>query len=69
MGRMGQTFCSVTLVSKRFPYFCGISKLARKTFYLISVAILNLRRGLCKILLITQFAGVGMELEFIVSSY
>ena len=37
--------------------------------YLIFLVIVNLGMGLCKILLITLFAGVGMELEFVGSSY
>ena len=46
------------------PFQNGEEKL-----YLIFLAILNLGMGLCKALLITSFAGVGMELEFIVSPH
>ena len=43
-------------------------QIGEKKLYLI-LAILNLRIGLCKILLITSFASVEMELEFIASSH
>ena len=65
---MGSIFCSVTLISTTFPFFVTF-QIGEDKLHLIFVGILNLGMGLCKALLITFFMGVGMELEFVGSSY